>query len=149
MRNAFETSDAWTMSFNEFRNGMINQVDLARKVTLFSPFSAYSLGVETLAESGIVHYRRFFEQVENYRRTMRQALLDLYPRTLDAAGWEGADYEKSVQPIKPSDVPMFEERRVPIRTAAAEALPYGGLLAVFTVFFFSAAFVSFLKYDVR
>jgi ABC-type transport system involved in multi-copper enzyme maturation permease subunit len=147
---ALEACDAWTASFDEYRNAMIRQVDAARSFTLFSPYSAYIMSLESLTGSGIVHYRRFFEQVRNYRLTMRRALLDVYPRPLNESGWNDTpNFRKSLEPLNPAAVPVFEEKRASLAASATAALPSVLILMLFITLFFAGAFVSFLQYDVR
>ena len=147
---ALDACDAWSASFDGYRNDMIRQVDDARMVTMFSPYSAYIASVESLTGSGIVHYRRFFEQVRSYRRTMQRALMDAYPRPLNEWGWEDTPkFRKSLEPLNPSAVPEFVEKRASLAESVAGAIPGALILALFIAVFFAAAFAGFLRYDVR
>jgi ABC-type transport system involved in multi-copper enzyme maturation permease subunit len=146
---ALEASDAWTRSFDEYRNRMIRQVELARQATLFSPYSAYLAGMEALNSSGIVHYRRFFQQTQTFRLAQRQALLDLYPLPLNEFGRSTPEFMKTLEPLDPEKAPIFEEKTAPVATVLNSALPFLLLLALFWTVFFGGALASFLRYDVR
>lgn len=157
LERAIVMGDAWTNSFDAYRNGMIDQVETARKMTMISPYSAFTAALENCAESGIIHYRTFFGQVQNYRLAMKQYLLDMYTLPLDWNAWNSAyrtpEYaekaQKLMQPVDPDGIPIFDDIRSSSIALMNGALPYALLLMLFNLVFFSAAFVSFLRYDVR
>jgi len=157
LERAFVMSDGWSVAFDGYRNGMIHQVELARKATLISPYTSFTMGLEILTESGITHYKEFFRQVQDYRLTMRQQLVDLYPLPMK---WHDSDeklrtedtmakFQKAIEPIDFDSISKFEEKRAGLPVLINEALPYFLLLVLFNVLFFAGAFVSFLRYDVR
>ncbi|MFC1562903.1 ABC transporter permease subunit [candidate division KSB1 bacterium] len=154
---ALAISDAWSEVMDDYRNQMINQVELARTITLMSPYSCFSQFLEKLAESGIAHYKSFFDQVRDYKLTMREHLLDIYPLPLKWNGWNESmrtvEYEKArqkmLQSIDFDSIPKFEEKRTGFIKILSSALIYFLLLILFNILFFAGAFVSFIKYDVR
>lgn len=157
LERAIEMSDAWSGVFDDYRNQMIHQVELAQKITLISPFACFTNCLEKLIESGTVHYKKFSSQVRNYKLTMRQSLLDNYPVPVKWNSWNRnlypgvseADFQKMLQKIDFESIPKFQEKRTALGTVVNEALPYFLLLVLFNLLFFSGAFVSFIRYDVR
>ena len=157
LERAIVMSDAWSEVFDDYRNNMINQVELARKLTLISPFSSFSYGLEELVGSGIIHYKRFFNQVRDFKLTMRQYLLDNYTLPLKWYSWDRsmstsvsrADFFKNLEPIDFEGIPKFQDKRIDLKMAVRGALPYFLYLVLFNLLFFIGAVVSFLRYDVR
>jgi len=158
LENGIVKADGWSRSFDDYRNRMIYQVDLARKMTLISPFVCFTVCLEELTESGIVHYKRFFNQIRDYKLTMRQYLLDIYPVSTK---WFSSDSSKSREENRAlrnkirnmtldyESIPKFEEKRTEIGTLIYNALSSFLILVLFNILFFTASFVKFLRYDVR
>jgi len=158
LERALVTSDAWSKAMDEYRNKMINQVEIARKLTLISPFSSFQYGLEALIESGIFHYKIFFQKIQDYKMSMRQYMIDKYPKPLK---WhiykenvpdeerEKARLELFNIKLDFESIPKFEEKRSPLNHLIMNSLTYFIVLFLFTVLFFAGAFVKFLKYDIR
>lgn len=157
LERALVMSDAWSKVFDDYRSKMINQVELARKATMISPFASFSIGIETLTESGITHYKEFFRQIQDYRLVMRQHLLDIYSFPLKWHRWDPnqqteeykAKFEQMFKPLDVNTIPQFEEKRLDLKILLNLTLPYLLFLVLFNVLLFAGAFVSFLRYDVR
>jgi hypothetical protein len=47
------------------------------------------------------------------------------------------------------DYPRFEFKEEALRSKLGAVLPYWGILGLFNVVFFAAAFAGFMRYDVR
>ena len=158
LERALVGSDAWSKVFDSYRNQMIYQVEIAQKVTLVSPTACFQYGLETLVESGIFHYKRFFEQVQDYRLAMRQFLIDNYPLPLKWHAWNESIPEeerrigrRKIEAITLDfdSIPKFEDKQTGMRKLVVRALPYFLLLFLFNALFFMGAYVSFIRYDVR
>ena len=158
LERAIVTADAWSKSYDDYRNAMINQVVLARNLTLISPAAVFQYGMESLACSGIFHYKSFFEQVLNFKLEQRQFLLDKYPLPLkwhwrapnmsEEERDEMIDHAVNLK-IDPDEIPKFNEKNPGIAEIIKRSLVYYVLLFLFAAVFFIAAFVKFLNYDVR
>lgn len=147
---ALVISDAWSEVVDDYRNQMINQVELARKTTLISPYACFSQCLEQLTESGLSNYKSFFNQVRDYKLTMRQYLLDAYPVSLK---WhdrnDTKNFNKILEKIDYKSIPKFETKRSGLIKILDSALIYFLFLVLFNLLFFISAFVSFIRYDVR
>jgi len=158
LERAILAADAWSEVMNDFRNRQIEQVSAARRVTFISPTAVFRSGLETMAESGIYHYLKFYKQVVDFGLTQRQFLLDHYPL---ASRWffpfgknpspEDIDNYSALSRIKISmdEVPQFQEKRLSLNENFYASLPYFALLFMFCIVFYVAAHISFQKYDVR
>ncbi|MFC1537809.1 ABC transporter permease [Candidatus Latescibacterota bacterium] len=157
LERAIVMSDAWSGVVDTYQNQLINQVELARKLILVSPFVGFTNCIEKLTGSGIEHYKTFFNNVRDYKLVMRQSLLDQY--TLPANWHSGneklrtpenrAKFDEVLKPLDPDTVPQFQSKRADMVIMINEALLYIFLLILFNILFFAGAFVSFLRYDVR
>jgi ABC-type transport system involved in multi-copper enzyme maturation permease subunit len=120
------------------------QVRLARELTQISPIVCFQYAMEGLANTGIVSYMDFVKQVRRYRQTFIDFIktedrndpesLHIYPVR------EGL----SQKPVDPNAVPRFEER-----PSYQSVLFPVGLLILFSILFFTAAQLSFLKCDLK
>ena len=156
LERALIMSDAWMGVVDGYRNRMIEQVEFARKTTMISPYASFVGGLEMLTESGIVHYRRFFEQIRNHRLELRRHLLDLYPLPTTWNAWDenmrreyGEQAKQLANTVDFESIPKFEEHRSNLKVLVNRAQPYLLLLVLFGAVFFAGAYVSFLVYDVR
>jgi hypothetical protein len=61
----------------------------------------------------------------------------------------GAAPDEEPEPIDTRELPLFSYQQPPISEAITASLPDLGLLFLFNAFFFSGAFVRFLRYDLR
>ena len=157
LERAILMSDAWNDVIDDYRNQMMRQVELARAVTLVSPYACFTGCLEKLAESGIEQYRRFFEQVRDYKSSMRQSLLDAYPLPVTWHRWDAnlqteknmALYKQLLDPLDSESVPVFQEKRTDTVRLVNAAMPQILLLVLFNALFFAGAFMGFIRYDVR
>lgn len=133
--------DAWARRFAQAR--------LAQDVTRISPAAAFRYAMESVAGSGLAHCAWFYEQGKRYRRTLADFLLRKYPASPDHA----FDYEVSRRarrvPLTFDEIPKFEAQLVPASKAFASAADDALLLFLWAALAFLAAYVSFLRCDVR
>ncbi|MFC1725527.1 ABC transporter permease [candidate division KSB1 bacterium] len=158
LERAFVGSDAWSNAFDEYRNQMIYQVEVARKITMISPAACFQYGMEALTESGLSHYKTFFNQVKNHKLALRQFLTDSYPLPLKWHAWNSSipqvqrDEERAkIIQITPDfeSIPKFQEKKSDFPELISNSLIHFAVLMLFIVLFFTSAFVKFMKYDVR
>lgn len=159
LERALVAADAWSASYDDYRNSMIRQVERARLLTLISPASCYTVALEAMSGSGIFHYKWFFEQISEFRIEMRNFLLDTYPHPTK---WfynyrnpnRPAEQEQELRDLVNitldfESIPKFEGQRQDLNMIIRTILPYFLLLFLFNTVFFTVTFVRFLKYDVR
>lgn len=158
LERAVVAADAWSEVIEQFRNRQIRQVLAARICTFLSPTAVYRSGLESTAESGVYHYRKFYRQVLDFKLTQRQFLYNHYPlpqRWFYRFGTEGtpqdeAAYE-SLSNIRFAlrDVPVFREKRLSLVNNIDASLPSFLLLFLFCAVLYAAGHISFQRYDVR
>lgn len=134
-------ADMWTRRFAQAR--------LARDVTRASPAAAFRYAMEGVAGSGLEHCAWFYEQGRRYRETLRDFLVQEYPVSPDHAGDD--ELRRTLRQIRLSfeEIPRFEAQLIPSREALLSAADDVLLLFLWVTVAFLAAFVSFLRCDVR
>jgi hypothetical protein len=134
-------ADTWTRRFAQAR--------LARDVTRLSPAAAFRYAMEGVAGSGLDHCAWFYEQGRRYRETLRDFLLRKYPFNPDQVVDDSMRAELRQIRLDFSEIPRFEAQRIPARQALLSAADDALLLFLWAMAAFLAAFVSFLRCDVR
>jgi len=116
------------------------QTRLVRYFSAVSPFANYLYLATELAGTGMENREydsrqssAFYSQLREYRRKISNAVEN-------PPGDTGPDL---------SGRPRFEYKRQSPAERLKVVLPFGAVLLFFNVLFFTGAFVSFLKYDVR
>jgi len=149
-------TDSKNQLIDEHVNRMVAQAAIGRRFTKISPATIYQHGCETIVGTGINRFSRLCYQVRNY-----QADLKDYVRSKDAEDTESlhllfeeettANWWKTIshKPIDFETVPKFQEKDLAFGESLQLAIWDIGLLVLFNLVFFAAAFVSFLRYDVR
>lgn len=127
------------------RNQEARQQRVAFGLARMSPASAFSLAATNIAGTSLALKQRYQDEALRYRESYARFLRSkLGPRRIRIN-----EPAKKPKPINPHELPEFEFQQPPIKDVLRTALPDIGVLAFFNVFFFVAAFVAFLRYDVR
>ena len=121
-------------------NMMVQQVKVAQNVTRLSPTAAYNYACEAIAGTGPMDFRNFRRQVNIYLERFRQFVTDRS---------EGHGEVISRKPIAFENIPKFQERKPPVPELINSALWDLLIIVLFNVIFFMAAYLSFIRYDVR
>jgi ABC-type transport system involved in multi-copper enzyme maturation permease subunit len=125
---------------NRHINMMIQQVKVAQNVTRLSPTAAYNYACEAIAGTGALHFRSFRRQVDIYLEQLRQ---------FAANRGEGHDGLISRRPAAFEDIPKFREQKPKVPELINSSLWDLLIIALFNIIFFMAAYLSFIRYDVR
>jgi hypothetical protein len=120
-------------------------------MTRVSPTVVYRRSVEAVAGSGIDHYESFMSQAWGYRDMLQSFLLDHYPVDINR---HHHDRQKlmaalSTRTFTAADVPKFNDKPVSMEDSIRNSMWNMAILVIFNVVFFMAAYISFLKRDVR
>lgn len=135
---------------------LLAQVAAGWNLTCFSPAVIYRRAAEAIAGTGIGHCVSLRRQVLQYQGDLMRYIRDTDsqdPNSLhlicadEGCAWNWGAI--SHQPADFADVPRFRERDLSPGRAVQSAIWDIGLLLLFNLVFFAAAFTSFLRYDVR
>ena len=138
-----------TQRFNE----LTGQAEEAEFLNCISPYGAFKQVMERIASTGLGYHAEFFQASREYRTELLQFIRDR-----DRHDPESKHHiiiiprlrAMSNKPVDPAIVPVFvpPSRHVSGQTIVI-AVPWFGYLCFLSVLFFSLAFVSFVKMDVR
>jgi ABC-type transport system involved in multi-copper enzyme maturation permease subunit len=137
-------------------NRMLAQAFAGRSLTRVSPAVVYRTASEALAGTGMHRCIGLFRQIRQYQVQLREFVIGedrgdpdslhlLFDEAHSVAEWNAI----SKKPVSFEAVPKFEERDSTLGESLRLAVWDVGLLVLFNLVFFAAAFVSFLRYDVR
>lgn len=152
LARAFDVADAHVREYDEYRDSMIKQVQVARSLTRISPASVFQYASEGVVGSGLPHYVRFLDQARRYRMALRDCLVEYYLfDRYHPFVWSSRENQEKMKKIQVDfdRIPKFEDRSVRAVETLREASWDILLLFLFGAVFFLAAYVSFLRCDVR
>jgi hypothetical protein len=120
------------------------QTKLAKNLACISPYANFVYVARDLTGTGLrgLHYfaqvkEEYGNQLHSYQRKKRSE-----PQARNPAS-------KKAPSLDASDRPRFVFKEEPLKDKLGEVLPYWGILGLFNVVFFVAAFAGFMRYDVR
>jgi len=120
------------------------QTRLAKNLACISPFANLVYVVRDLTGTGLRSLDYFERTKDEYRNQLRPYL---NKKIDDAREKNPAIDEKSFLDV--SDRPRFVFKEEALKDKLNAVLPYCGILVLFNVVFFAAAFARFMIYDVR
>jgi len=143
---------------DDLRKRRYGQRKLAFLLSRFSPVSSYQLAVMDLAGTDIDLKPRNVDAMREFRTDFNDAIKKkqqedgqtggIMISITDEGGFELQD-RRDKTTLDLSDLPRFAPPRVKTGEAVNAALVDSGLLMVLTLGVFAAAFVAFVRYDVR
>ena len=155
LRNAM--NDAANRIRQDYHNKLVAQAFARRNIASVSPTVVYQRACEVIAGTGINRCVNLYEQVRQYGVQLREFISSKDSEDPDRlhlinpgeetvnGNWRAISHKLVDFDI----VPKFQERNLALRTSLRLAVWDIGLLALINLGLFAAAFVSFLKYDVR
>lgn len=150
------TTDAPNRLMESYINQMMAQVYIGRRFISFSPTMIYQRASEVIAGTGINRCMNLYQQIKRYQADLKEYLYSkdaedtdtlhlLFPHKWLLEKWEAF----SKKPVDFATVPKFQEKDLALGQSLQLVIWDIGLLVMFNLVFFTAAFVSFLRYDVR
>lgn len=143
---------------DEYLRQMVAQANTGRYYTCISPAIIYQRASEAIAGVGVPRVANLCQQIKRYQESLKEYirskdaedsdslhLLFQFPSEWVAKNWHAISHER----VDFDNVPKFQERDLALGESLKLAIWDIGLLALFNLVFFAAAFVSFLRYDVR
>ena len=149
-------TDSQNRLFEEYHNHMMAQARSGRNFTRISPAVIYQRALEAIAGTGINRCTNLYQQIKRYQggfkeyiRSKDQEDPDSLHLIFDSKSAAKDWGTMSNKPVSFDTMPKFQEQDPPVTESLKWAIWDIGLLALFNLVFFTAAFVSFLRYDVR
>jgi ABC-type transport system involved in multi-copper enzyme maturation permease subunit len=148
--------DATNQLIQEYHNKWLQQALARRNFASFSPAVIYQRACEAIAGTGINRCADLYEQIKRYEADLKEFIRSsdmedpdslhlIGPEQNMAFAWRAISHN----PVDFDAVPKFQERDLTLGASLKLAVWDIGLLALINLVFFAAAFVSFLRYDVR
>ena len=140
----------------QHHNKMLEQAFASRNFASISPAVIYQRASEAIAGTGINRCANLYQQIKRYQNELKEFVLTEDQKDPDslhllfAFGYAVKNWQAiSDDPIDFDTVPKFQEQDLGLGESLQLAIWDIGLLVLFNLVFFAAAFVSFLRYDVR
>lgn len=136
----------------QYSNDRNSQTAIAMNLSRVSPVSCYSYIVSEIAATGMLEMNNLAEHAKRFQNRVKEEIYDKYI-IKSYGGTDGGsatmiNYAKGFDP-KEAPVPQLNYAHV----SFTETLPYIWidlmLLILYNIVFFAAAYVAFLRYDVR
>lgn len=155
-----QMDNALTQAQNRVREDHLNRMIIpfifGRAFTRFSPLVCYQCASEVLAGTGINRFKNQYQQVKRYQQELKEYVRDKDaedPESLHLLCSKGQAINNwgviSKKPVNFDTVPKFQERE-PVMGQLMKSVVWDiTLLVLFNLTCFTAAFFSFLRYDVR
>lgn len=150
--------DARNAIMDEYLRQMVDQANTGRYFTCISPAIIYQRASETIAGVGVHRVVDLCRQIKRYQESLKEFirsqdtedpnslhLLFQFPSDWVAKNWNAISDKR----VDFDSVPKFQEQDFSLGKSLQLAIWDIGLLVLFNLVFFAAAFVSFLRYDVR
>jgi hypothetical protein len=131
----------------DLRTKAAAQTRLAKNLAAISPLADFVYVARDLTGTGLRSLKYFGEFKGGYRRRFRE-----YASGAEAAVEAAHKNETSPEGgwfLDLRDHPRFVFEEESLKGKLGAALPYWGILGLFNVVFFAAAFAGFMRYDVR
>lgn len=120
-----------------------SQQSLALNLSRISPSSSLSFASMSLGKTGIHEHERFLNSIKTYK--------PIFTKWVNAKMMQSinfADLSKQTKPVL-TDMPRHEFKPETLRDSFVRAIPDFVIMIFMIIIFFTGAFVSFLKYDIR
>jgi len=134
--------------WGDFNRKVAAQTRLAKNLACISPLSNFVYVARDLTGTGL-RSLEYFDQVKyEYSGPSGPFWKQVYKKEEEARK-NDPTFREDTSFLDLGDYPRFVFREEPLKDKLGEVLPYWGILGLFNVVFFAAAFARFMRYDVR
>jgi len=133
---------------DEHLDAQLAQIQHARQITRVSPTAIYRYALESVSNTGFQRHREFIANVRAYRDVFWNYIKSEDQKDRDSLHAYFVQEGMSDKPASFDSAPRFAEN-LSLAGALDNALLDIAVLILFGIFLFMAAYVSFIKADVR
>jgi ABC-type transport system involved in multi-copper enzyme maturation permease subunit len=133
---------------DEHLDAQLAQIQLARQITRMSPTAIYRYALESMSNTGFERHRKFIANVRVYRDMFWDYIKAEDQKDPDSLHVYFVREGVSDKPANFDNAPRFTENFT-IGGAIQDAILDVAILALFAVVFFMAAYISFMRSDVK
>jgi len=123
---------------------VVMQTKLAKNLACISPFANFVYVARDLTGTGLRSLKYFEQTKDKYE----EQFVSYAKEKISDARKQNPAIDKEYF-LDVSDRPRFAFKEEALKDKLGEVLPYWGILVLFNVVFFAAAFARFMRYDVR
>jgi hypothetical protein len=139
-----ETDKLW----GDLNSKAAAQTRLAKNMACISPLANFVYVARNLTGTGL-HSLEYFEQAKDKYNDPHGPFWQLVVKKVREAKKNDPTYREVSSFLDLGDYPRFVFGEEPLKNKLGAVLPYWGILGLFNVVFFVAAFAGFIRYDVR
>jgi len=143
-----EERQVWERITDEHLDAQMAQIHLARQITRISPTSIYRYALESLSNTGFERHRKFIANVRMYRNRFWDYIKSEDQNDRDSLHVYFVKEGLSEKEANFDSAPRFTEN-LALSGAMQDALLDVAILTLFAVLFFMAAYISFVRADVK
>lgn len=132
--------------WDELQRRIDNLIDLTRTVSLLSPTSAFIYLGTDIAALGPAAESYYYEELTAFYQTTVRPYVKARTHEIQRETGRPVDANEF---IELSNRPRFQHKPQPFEARLDAALPYAGHIVLMTLIALAAAFVAYIRYDVR
>ena len=129
-------------------DAQLAQIQIARQITRISPTAIYRYALESISNTGFERHRKFIANVRMYRNRFWDYIKSEDQKDRDSLHVYFVREGISEKEANFDNAPRFTESFA-LADALQDSLLNIAILAIFAVFFFMAAYISFIRADVK
>lgn len=136
---------------NAYYRDMFRQLERARLLTLISPVSLFEYLCEGVVGGGYLRFRHVWNGLHDYQVQFLTFFKEKDAQDPGSPHWYNPreDVSTTRKPVSYKEVPVFQEKSIPLQERVSFAGQYLVVMVLYTSLVFFAAFVLFVRYDVR
>jgi len=144
-------TDARNQIFGEYIHQMIEQVRFGRAFTRVSPTTIYQSASESIVSVGIVRFGNLYQQLKQYKEALRKYVIEKDREDPDSWHLLFERHQRclSQEPVDFNTIPRFQEKDPSLSETIPDSIIDLGMLMLYNILLFMAAYVAFLRSDVR
>lgn len=139
-----KVTERWQKLDQEQEYRRNNQTQIAINLSRLSPVSCFVLPLADISQTGLMRHQQFMQDVGGFRSALNDQIYGKYQIYYQKSG-VSSDFKGDEKALAPTFHTTWTRTEDIIRNILPDAV----LLILFNIIFISAAFVAFLKYDVR
>ncbi|MHC4324626.1 MAG: ABC transporter permease subunit [Planctomycetota bacterium] len=149
LRQEFRTAlnNAFRELWADLRTKAAAQTRLAKNLAAISPLANFVYVARDLTGTGLRSLKYFGESMHEYMFRFGKYVSGVEAEVV--AAHKNEPTPEGGWPLDIRDHPRFVFQEEALKSKLGTALPYWGILVLFNILFFAAAFAGFMRYDVR